>query len=134
MLKIIGEIPCAGVSTEFGDYVPFAFQFLGDEKAPHFYWRAGNMNSTLFEVAIDRKSGKIEGGSLISFGPVKDGLPNLDGITVLANGVPIVCTENWPGNRYMDDVLDFQIYVDSSRIMILFSDESAATKSVGSGG
>jgi len=57
MLQIIGESSSRIVEIEFGDYVPFKFQCSYKGDSPHLYWRTGDLESTLLEIQIDRKSG-----------------------------------------------------------------------------
>ena len=132
MLKIIGEAPFSDVSIETSDYVPFKFQFSDEGTSPHLYWRTGDLVSTMFEISIDRDSGRIVGGSLLLPGRVGRTFPELAGLNNVSSGAPVVSTNGWPEDRYMDDASPIRIFADSSNLLILFSSEQSAAHSIAS--
>lgn len=134
MLEIIGTASLQEISLELDDYIPFKFKFCESGGAPHLYWRAGDLASTLLEVEVDRESGKINGGSLLLSGDVVEGLPQLSGLAKGVKGVPVVSIENWPESRYLDDGGEFQVFADSSNLLILFTASGDAEEYVEAGG
>lgn len=126
MLKIVGQSPCGQTVLEFGDYVPFKFLCSDMDTSPHLYWRTGDFDSTLLEIEIDRGSGQVLGGSLILPGSVSKDFPTLTHPDESSSGSPVVLTDNWRDDRYLDDLSPFQVFIDSSRLLILLSGSEAA--------
>lgn len=134
MLEIIGTTSLQEMSLELDDYVPLRFKLFEKGAAPQLYWRAGDLASTLLEVEVDRESGKINGGSLLLSGDVIEGLPQLSGLAKGVKGVPVVSIENWPKSRYLDEGCNFQVFADSSNLLILFAASGDAEEYVEAGG
>ncbi len=133
MLRVIGEAPSADVNIEFGEYVPFKFQFADTGSIPHCYWRAGDMDSSLIEVGINIDTGAITGVTVLLCGNIRREFPNLSGADRSCDGVPIIAIDGWPENRYLDETLPFTVFADASRVLILFSESSIAVRSIISG-
>jgi hypothetical protein len=130
MLKIIGQNLGKDVEVELGDYVPLKLIFQKESDRPHLYWRAGDLESTLPEVEINPGDGQIFAASLLVMGSVGKYFPILTLPKDSVIGVPIVCIAEWPSNRFNDEVEPFQVFVDSSRLLILFNSSAVAVKTV----
>lgn len=127
MLKIVGPKPCERLETEFGEYVPFRIWCKAEHSEPSLYWRTGDLKSTLIEIEIRRQDGQIIGASLLLPGKVSAGFPVLTFPEKSSAGLPTVSVDGWPGNRIVDDVNPFQVFVDRSRLLVLLK-ASVATE------
>ncbi len=134
MLKIVGCQDCGKTEIEFGDYVPFKFWNHLQSNEPKFYWRTGDLKSTLLEVEIDRVAGHIVGVSLLLPGEVSRDFPvlNLPNDS-RASGYPTVDTNEWPDDRIKDEPNALHVFVDSSRLLMTFSTSTAATRTISAG-
>lgn len=128
MLKIIGADSAGVPEIEFGDYLPFKLQFPTDVGFPHLYWRAGNFIDRLIELQIDSQDGRVLAVALVLPGKVAEGLPAFVLPTNSFDGVPVSTTKGWPENRLIDDVQDFEVFVDGSRIFVLFDSAEAVLR------
>lgn len=133
MLKIIGENSCEQINIELGDYVPFKFQYFDSNGMPHLFWRSGDLKSTLLEIEISRNNGQIVGGALVLPGVVSKVFPTLKIPTQSSVGAPIVCVDNWSDDRYADDPMQFQVFADPSRLLIMFSSPEIAERVIVAG-
>ncbi len=131
MLTVIGETPFEELETELGDYVPFKFQCHINGGLP-IYWRTGDLESTLLEIEINADNGQVVGASLLLTGVIKKGLPALQLPENLHAGLPIVCTSNWPDDRFLDEVNPFDVFIDDTRLLVMLNNNTAETKSMGS--
>lgn len=131
MLKIIGCQECGQTEIEFGDYLPFKFWNQCGSKGPKFYWRTGDLKSTLLEVEIDRVAGQIIGVSLLLPGKISRDFPKLSVANAIrSNGYPIVDINDWPDDRIKDEPNELRVFVDSSRLLITLSDSVASKKTI----
>jgi len=51
----------------------------------------------------------------------------------MSSGIPVVSTNTWTDDRYIDDPSSFQVFVDSSRLLIQLSEVGSAVRSIVSG-
>ena len=128
MLKIVGCHESGKTEVEFGEYLPFKFWYQAQSIGPKFYWRTGDLKSTLFEVEIERATGRIISASLLLPGEVRKDFPVLNLFDDLgARGYPIVDTNGWPDDSFNDEPCVLRVFIDSSRLLITLS-ESVATR------
>ncbi|NVE01682.1 hypothetical protein [Massilia sp. BJB1822] len=124
MLRVIDYQDCENVECEFGDYLPFKIWQNLPSNGRNVYWRTGNFKSTLLELEIDRITSQIVSMSLVLPGKVENGFPELNIPGEFRSlGFPRVAIDEWPDNGFKDEVGAFNIFVDSNRLLIAFSDE-----------
>ena len=129
MLRIIDSRECSKTEVEFGDYLPFKFWHDAKSVGPNYYWRTGDLVTTLLEVEIDRGTGQIVAVSLLLPGRVSRAFPEIDFAGVIrANGYPSVDTSSWPSDRVRDEAGMLRVFIDSSRLLILLSASVAVSK------
>ena len=131
VLKVIDCQDCGKTAIEFGDYLPFKFWHQAQSNEPKFYWRTGDLKSTLLEVEIDSVAGQIIGVSLLLPGKVSRDFPELNlSNAIRSEGYPIVDTNEWPDDRIKDEPSALHVFVDSSRLLITLSASVLATKTI----
>lgn len=128
MLNILGSSYSTAPEIEFGPYLPFRLRFPSDVGRPYLYWRTGNFTDRLLELQIDIEDGRAVAVSLILPGKVVYGLPELRLPARVIEGVPVLSTSGWPGNRLIDDATDFNVFVDERGLLIQFDNSEAALR------
>lgn len=124
-MRIVGQKLCEKIETELGDYVPFKFRCHTKAEGASLYWRTGNLESTLLEVEVNVSDGQVVGASLLLTGSVNNGLPELRVPESSFVGLPVVCTSDWPDDRFLDQIKPFKVFIDESRLLVLLSSSDA---------
>lgn len=127
MLSIVGHKQCMRVETELDDYVPFKLRCENESPRPHLYWRTGDLESTLLEVEISPVDGQVVEASLLLTGEVSNGFPPLSLPVGSLDGVPLVHTREWVGDRSIDEPKPLRVFVEGSSLLILLDDADATT-------
>lgn len=123
MLKVIGNKNCEQLDVELGDYVLLELQC--HSKGLPIYWRTGNFETTLLEVKINADDGQVIGACLLLAGEVKKGLPVLRFPENSYGGLPVVCTDHWPDDRFLDEVKPFDVFVNEVCLLVMLSKQNA---------
>lgn len=121
MLKVIGHKPCEDAWSEFGPHAPFAICTRAERARPSFYWRTGDLKATLLELEVSPDDGQIIAATLLLPGVVATEFPLMDLPADVVDGMAVVQTEGWPGDRILDEPGSFSVYVRESSVLILFS-------------
>ncbi|MCG6575932.1 hypothetical protein EGM97_14585 [Pseudomonas sp. AF32] len=123
MLKIVGVKEPSLAMVEFGEYVPLNVEFDSERiPAAPFYWRTGDFLNSLVEIGINRRSGAIAKLGLIVFDgsePLFNGEKYLEGSSI--DGLPILNVDDWPVDRYRDELGYVAVMENDYCLCILFS-------------
>ncbi len=133
MLKFKEILPTANESVEFDFHVPininFGHRYPGDE-GTHCYVIKDTKHESIFEIAIGPITGVLKYITLVSSNRVHMEMPQEDSIgTNSVDGLPSFEIKEWPQDAYYaDTTIDFDTYINSDKILIIFSSQKIYTK------
>jgi len=134
--SVINEV--ADVAITIDGYIPLDIKFIDYEKHPPFYWRVGNGQKSLLELAVLPQNGFLSSITLVMIEPSlihkKD--PLLINLSDNVEGLPVVDTTIWEclGNddfsqRFIDDFnLGIQTIVSNSSILLIIGEDKKSIK------
>lgn len=138
MLKI-EEIDSSLTSKiEVDEYVPFSILFGEESLSPPLYWRGGDGKFSLVEIALNRKSGAIQGLTLTSLDI--DNVRKANGFfseEFTEEGIPVCDLSEWcaidssgefSSNFHDEFNLKMELEVGQNFVLLTLSKEDMATR------
>jgi len=127
----------AGVVITIDGYVPVDIKLIDYKKLPPFYWRVGNGQKCLLELAVLPENGFLSSITLVMIEPgsIHKKEPLLIHLSDSVEGLPVVDATIWEcsGNddfsqRFVDDFnLDIQAIVSKSSILLIIGENEKST-------
>ena len=123
MLKITSKKELEILSVDMSGYTPFIAEFQNQKSQVPIYWRIGNFDNTLLEIAINSHSGCISSVSILMLSePIYMPLTEKNELSVEVC-MPIIEVEKWPEDGDLDIHSDFKVCgYDNSLRLILSND------------
>jgi hypothetical protein len=116
----------AGVDKNFSldyledDYVPVKYANEKSQCLP-IYFRTGDFESSLLELAVEPDTGKIIGLQLLLAGCIQHCKPVLELPEYFNKGVPILGAEQWEHASTLDEHNPIKVHIDNGEIIILMN-------------
>ncbi|MFU9136176.1 hypothetical protein [Erwinia tasmaniensis] len=120
------------VAITIDGYVPVDIKILDSKKLPPLYWRVGNGNKSLLELAVLPENGFLSSITLVMIEP--DSIHKIDSLSVnflnSTHGLPVINTDLWKhsGNddfsqRFVDDFsLGIQVIISLESMLLVIGD------------
>ncbi|WP_313108738.1 hypothetical protein [Atlantibacter sp.] len=125
------------VAITIDGYVPVDIKIFDSKKLPPLYWRIGNGNKSLLELAVLPENGLVSSITLVMIEP--SSIHKTDCLPVhlsdSVNGLPIVNTGLWKysgsddfSQRFVDDFsLDIQVKISLDSMLLVIGENKEAT-------
>ncbi|WP_275789006.1 hypothetical protein [Pararhizobium gei] len=105
-------------SVETNDYVPLSVVTYNRPLGAKFY-RAGNFDTSLIEIAVDPESGALRGFSVISFSERFEGQMNAGRVVP---GIPVTDLSRFSQSDVIDDLAPFSLGLLGNTAVVAMTD------------
>ncbi len=124
MLKVLKYGQIKKENIDFDVYIPINIEFGSHNilEEPTIYWRLGNFNDSLIEIGIGKYKRDISSITLTICKDIYEVDNYIKDNFSKIKGSPILELENINSEIYIDKECTLKVYIESSSISIIFSD------------